>query len=239
MKTKVNEVLPFKEERAEEKKRDAFVFYRSFYEAVQSLPDKDRLAVYEAIFAYSFDGEEPLLFGVPATVFRLVKPTLDASKRKAASGKAGGEANRKQSAGKPKANGKQTQSKAKAIRTKDKGQGMKDETQGMKDETQGIRESPAGDTKKIAYAEFVRMTEEEYGRLLSGHGEEKTKRAIEILDNYKGSNGKTYKSDYRAILNWVIDRVNEEFGKRGGDAHERDAFKDPAGFTPSTGFGGL
>ena len=33
---------------------------------------------------------------------------------------------------------------------------------------------------------------------------------IEILDNYKGQNGKKYKSDYRAILNWVVKRYEEE-----------------------------
>ena len=42
-----------------------------------------------------------------------------------------------------------------------------------------------------------------------------TKRMIEILDNYKGSSGKKYSSDYRAILNWVVGRYNEESQKNG------------------------
>ena len=42
-----------------------------------------------------------------------------------------------------------------------------------------------------------------------------TKRMIEILDNYKGAKGKRYKSDYRAILTWVVDRYNEEIVKYG------------------------
>ena len=33
---------------------------------------------------------------------------------------------------------------------------------------------------------------------------------IEILDNYKGSTGKKYASDYRTILNWVWERVRDE-----------------------------
>lgn len=65
------------------------------------------------------------------------------------------------------------------------------------------------------YAEFVSMTEEEYQKLIQAYGEEKTKRMIQILDNYKGANGKKYKSDYRAILNWVVDRVEKE-GVKGG-----------------------
>lgn len=100
---------------------------------------------------------------------------------------------------------------------------------------------------KIKYAEFVSMTEEEYGKLVSEHGEEKTKRAIEVLDNYKGSKGKTYKSDYRAILSWVIERVNEEFSKRGGGNYggfnpdrgrNQQAAGSPGEFKPSGGFKG-
>jgi hypothetical protein len=63
---------------------------------------------------------------------------------------------------------------------------------------------------KINYAEYVSLTETEYGKLVASYGELKTKRMIEILDNYKGANNKKYASDYRAILNWVVARVEEE-----------------------------
>ncbi|GIO42514.1 hypothetical protein J41TS4_22720 [Paenibacillus apis] len=63
---------------------------------------------------------------------------------------------------------------------------------------------------KISYAEFVSLTQDEYNKLISAHGEDTTKRMIEILNNYKGSSGKKYKSDYMAILNWVVKRVEEE-----------------------------
>lgn len=60
---------------------------------------------------------------------------------------------------------------------------------------------------KHIYAEFVSMTEDEYNKLIEKYGEIPTKQMIEVLDNYKGANGKKYKSDYRAILNWVVDKV--------------------------------
>lgn len=63
---------------------------------------------------------------------------------------------------------------------------------------------------KLKYAEFVTMTEKEHNSLLSKFGEEITLKAIEILNNYKGSNGKKYKSDYLATLSWVIDKVKEK-----------------------------
>lgn len=81
--------------------------------------------------------------------------------------------------------------------------------------------------KKIKYGDYVSMTETEYNKLVEEHGEEKTKRMIEVLDNYKGSKGKTYKSDYRAILNWVVTRVNEEASKRGG-YRQSNRFSKPA-----------
>lgn len=60
---------------------------------------------------------------------------------------------------------------------------------------------------KVKYAEFVEMKSEEYDRLILDHGEIMTKKFITALDNYKGSSGKKYKSDYRAILSWVIEKV--------------------------------
>ena len=54
------------------------------------------------------------------------------------------------------------------------------------------------------------MSDSEYQTLIDKYGEKDTARLIEILDNYKGQSGKKYKSDYRAILNWVVDRLQEE-----------------------------
>lgn len=64
--------------------------------------------------------------------------------------------------------------------------------------------------KKNIYAEYVTMTEKEFNKLIEKYGEEPTKKMIEVLDNYKGSKGATYRSDYRAILNWVVEKVQKE-----------------------------
>ncbi len=74
--------------------------------------------------------------------------------------------------------------------------------------------------EKLKFAEFVSMTNEEYSSLVTELGEQGVKRCIEILDNYKGQSGKTYKSDYRAIKNWVITRYNEEQAKHKQSAAE-------------------
>lgn len=84
-------------------------------------------------------------------------------------------------------------------------------------------ESNPNPIAKIKFAEFVSMTEEEHQKLVLEHGEVKVKRMIEVLDNYKGSKGKKYKSDYRAILNWVVGRVEEEMKK----GNTNGAFVEP------------
>lgn len=67
--------------------------------------------------------------------------------------------------------------------------------------------------EKIHFAEFVSMTNAEYERLVSTYSKDFANQCITVLDNYKGANGKKYKSDYRAILNWVVDRVKQDNGK--------------------------
>lgn len=69
--------------------------------------------------------------------------------------------------------------------------------------------------EKVKYAETVYMTEAEYANLISQFGDNMTKRLVEILDNYKAAIGKEYKSDYRAILSWCVDRYNKEQSKNG------------------------
>lgn len=59
-------------------------------------------------------------------------------------------------------------------------------------------------------SEYVYLKPSERGKLVEQLGEDGTVRAIEILNNYKGSSGRRYKSDYMAILNWVIDRMRKE-----------------------------
>jgi hypothetical protein len=84
--------------------RNQFTFYRSFWEAVKGLPKKDRLPILESIIEYALDGKSPSgLSQSQSAFFLLVKPNLDASRKKAANGKQGGS--------KSKAKSKQTETK--------------------------------------------------------------------------------------------------------------------------------
>lgn len=83
--------------------------------------------------------------------------------------------------------------------------------------TPKVKESKVKENELIKnkYAENVLLTDDEYKKLVEKHGEHWTKKMIEKLDNYKGAHGKKYKSDYKAILSWVIDEVKKlpEYGR--------------------------
>ena len=91
--------------------RAQFTFYRSFWDALKDLPQKDKNALLSAICEYALDGKEPALTGIQRSIFTLIKPTLDTSARKADSGRIGGsksQAPAKQSASNAEAKQKQS-----------------------------------------------------------------------------------------------------------------------------------
>lgn len=71
--------------------RDSFVFYKSFYEALQNVPKKYRSEVYDAVFEYAFEAREPSLSGVSRALWELIRPQLDASQKRYENAKKGAE----------------------------------------------------------------------------------------------------------------------------------------------------
>lgn len=70
--------------------RDGVVFYRSFYEAIRSLPAEQFKAAALAILEYGLDGKEPETEGIEKTVFCMAKPQIDANNRRYENGTKGG-----------------------------------------------------------------------------------------------------------------------------------------------------
>ena len=73
-----------------------------------------------------------------------------------------------------------------------------------------VKKSKEKAADKIEFAEFVRMTQSEYDKLIDKYGKAAVDKFVDVLDNYKGANKKKYDSDYRAILSWVVDKVQRE-----------------------------
>jgi len=64
--------------------------------------------------------------------------------------------------------------------------------------------------RKIFLTDKVSLEIEELKNLRSLYNDEKVAKIIVTLDLYKKANGKEYASDYNAILNWVIAKVERE-----------------------------
>ena len=63
--------------------REQFTFYRSYFDAIRRLKKAaDRAAIYDAIADYALYGNTPELSDAAGAIFDLIKPTLDAAKRK-------------------------------------------------------------------------------------------------------------------------------------------------------------
>ena len=91
-----------------------------------------------------------------------------------------------------------------------------------------IKAKPAPVPKKVPkkmYAENVKMTESEYNNLVERYSEEGARWMITKLDNYKAARGMVYKSDYRAILNWVVKEWQKELNAKQNGNYNGSGFR--------------
>lgn len=70
--------------------RDSFVFYKSFYDALCELDEKDQIILLHAICSYAINGEEPHIKGPLKAVFITIKPQIDKNNQRYENGKKGG-----------------------------------------------------------------------------------------------------------------------------------------------------
>ena len=126
--------------------RSQFTWYRSYYEALRTLPAKDFKVAVLAICAYALDEEVPSLSGVPNSVFTLIRPTLDSGRNKAA--------NR---LNKRKTNQEQTDNKPEQTRKEKEGEGEREEESEREGENDMLKILPpgGGNTKSRAAAAGV------------------------------------------------------------------------------------
>jgi hypothetical protein len=64
------------------KQRNSAVFYKTFYDSIKTLKEKDQIKLYSAIFEYQFYENLIELNGISKTFFMLIKPQLDANNKK-------------------------------------------------------------------------------------------------------------------------------------------------------------
>ena len=84
--------------------------------------------------------------------------------------------------------------------------------------------SPKSKKDKIEYADGIKLTSEEYSRLIDEFGERDTREAIQYLSLYKQEKNYKTKSDNLTIRRWVIDAVREKRQKNSKSDPFTEAF---------------
>jgi len=74
-------------------KKDSIVIYRSFYKAAKVLSDQEELELYRGIFEFGLNHKEIEMGPIPAAMFQLIKPQLEANYKKWLNGLKGGRPN--------------------------------------------------------------------------------------------------------------------------------------------------
>ena len=74
----------------EDAMKDSFIFYRSYYEAMNGLKDKEKLQLYNAISELSLNGNELKMTGICKNIFTAIKPQILANNERYENGKKGG-----------------------------------------------------------------------------------------------------------------------------------------------------
>ena len=75
--------------------RDSYIFYRSYYEAMSGLKDKDKLQLFNAISELSLNENEVKLSGICKNIFTAIKPQIIANSERYENGKKGGRPQKK------------------------------------------------------------------------------------------------------------------------------------------------
>lgn len=192
--------------------QEKITFYKGWSETTKGLPADARLEVYDAIVQYAFEGNVMEFVSPLAKVaFGFIKQEIDNDNRRQAE-----ISEKRRNAGK---RGGAPKNNRNAIRDKEQEQPAEPisapATQSNLfgfEEPVKPPEKPKKPTKpsKHKYAEYVLLTEAEHQKLVDAYGEDGAQWMITKLDNYKAARGMTYKSDYRAILNWVTEEYEKQ-----------------------------
>lgn len=216
--------------------KKSFVFYHKWKELLEDLPADDVKDIVFALIDYSESNEIPkTLSPVANQTFKAFRQTIDEDtqkwestcKRNAENGKNGG---RPQKPKKPSGLSGFSEKPKKADNDNEYDNEYDNELTPPTPSKGGPAPKKRASKPKIEktqFAEFVSMTNDEYASLVAKLGEQGTKRCIEILDNYKGSKGAKYESDYRTILNWVVKRYEEERAKSPAQSVRKNYEFDP------------
>lgn len=198
--------------------RDSFIFYRSFLEGIEELPDKDKLKVLLAIARYALNDQEQKLTGLSKMAYTLIKPQLDANKQRYENGKKGGRPKSKPMVLKNDEN-KKTDGYAEKkpnVNVNENVNENDNENVNAKAELAPIKPSrfPTGKYQNVF------LNQEETSKLSKAFGLVEAQRVIEKLSEYMATHDTKYKDDghYALICKWIREDQDKKKKESGNGA---------------------
>ena len=193
--------------------RQQITFYRSFWDAIRRLKKKeDRLSILEAIVAYGLDEEIRPMTDAAESIFVLVKPTLDAANKKS-KGRTGQDRDKDpdnegkparplQDTGKIPARPEQDTGKEKEVEGEVEGEKEVEVEREVEKESYYTppKSNPPQRNKHGEYG-WVKLTEDEYARLLKDYGPAELERCIQYVDQAAQKTGNKNKwKDWNLVI---------------------------------------
>ena len=198
--------------------RDSFIFYRSYYEAMSGLKDRDKLQLFNAISELSLNENELKLTGICKNIFTVIKPQIVANSERYENGKKGGRP-KKETTGFEK-------EKTIGFENEKPNNNVNENVNDNKKEN--IKEKASEDKSSTATAKANKHRYGKYNHVLLKDEElqslkedyQNWEELIEYLDEYIEMKGYKAKSHYLCIKKWVVDAV-----KRNGKPKKESNFE--------------
>lgn len=203
--------------------KDSFILYTEQKEVIDKLTDEQAGKLIKAIYEYVETDKMPQLDSLLEIVIIPFKQNIDRNidkweqikQKRSEAGKIGAEIKKQKQAKQANANFAKSKEANQAVNVNEN-----------VNVNVNVNDNVNVKDKKIHFADYVTMTNAEYEKLVSTYGKDVSDQCITVLDNYKGANGKKYKSDYRAILNWVVDKVKQAQAKTPKKQYEQRQYSD-------------
>ena len=191
---------------------NGFTIYSEYFDLITLLPKNEQGELLLAICNYMIFDEKPTLNEAQIKIFRNLKRPLDKSKKRSINSSKN-ETKQKRNENEMKTKRKRNENERKTHQDVNVIVNVNDNLEKKDNRGMGEEEKKETFSEKIHFAEFVTMTNAEYEKLVSTYSKKFADQCIKTLDNYKGSSGKKYRSDYRAILSWGVDKVKKDVSK--------------------------
>ena len=206
------------------KRDNTMIIFTSYGEKFKRLTDEEFGMLVRAMIDYQLNGTIPAFdnFNVSLS-FDVVKADLDAvnskyeevCRKRSEAGKKGGAPIGNNNASKDKGNNQMLEETSKTTKNKQNNLKDKDKDNDNDNDNNTKKNVKEKDRVRHIYGEYkhVRLTDEEYNRLVADYGESETAGAIRILDEYCEQTGRSYKNHSLALRKWAFRALKEERGK--------------------------